>query len=35
MNAAALDEKFEDIVFILNPQLMPKGYSLRHYQKLK
>lgn len=35
MNAASLDEKFEDLVFILNPRLMPKGYTLRHYQKLK
>lgn len=35
MNAAALDEKFEDLVFMLIPQLMPQGYTMRHYRRLE
>ncbi len=34
MNALAVDEKFEDLVFMINPDLMPDGYRLKHHVKV-
>lgn len=35
MNAALLDEKFEDLVAIITPEAMPKDYKLKHFKLLK
>lgn len=35
MNAALLDEKFEDLVAIITPGAMPEGYELKHFKLLK